>query len=152
MKGNSFFSNITFELSIRGMKMLTIGIYFAVASVVGYILGNLLSKQFVFDKTNTEDTYKYPNTNKGKTELTLYILFHLAITGIFAYIARQFIQLIPFPFDGWRGINPPRGFEGFELKKVAEAKSPYPIMYFMMYCNISLRNKIDHLTVLFNIK
>ena len=147
MKGIFNSSNITFELSIRGIKMITIGIYFALASIMGYILGNMLNKIFIIDTTNTEDNDKHTNT-KSKTELTLYILAHLVITGIIAYIANQFIQLLPFPFEGWKGINPPQGFKGFEINKVTEAKSPYPIIYFMMYCNTSLRNKVDHLTTL----
>ena len=150
MKGNPNFSNIPFELSIRLMKMLTIGVYFAFAGVVGYIFAQLLSKQFAFDNTQTKYTDEYPNTNKGKIELTANILFQLSITGIVAYIARQFIQIIPWPFDGFKGINSPKGFKGFYRAKVAESNSPYPIMFFIMFYNTSLKNKIEHLTVLLN--
>ena len=150
MKGNPNFSNIPFELSIRAMKMLTIGVYFAFAGVVGYIFAQILSRRFVFDNTQTKYTDEYPNTNKGKIELTANILFQLSITGIIAYIARQFIQIIPWPFDGFKGINPPKGFKGFLKDKVAESRSPYPIMFFIMFYNTSLKNKIEHLTALLN--
>ena len=107
-----------------------------------------MSKQFAFDNTISKYTDEYPNTHKGKVDLISNILFQLAVTGIVAYIARQFIQIIPWPFDGFKGINPPKGFKGFYRDKIAESKSPFPIMYFIMYYNTSLKNKIEHLTLL----
>lgn len=148
MKGNPNFSNIPFELSIRGLKLITIGAYVAIGGVIGYIFAQLMSKQFAFDNTISKYTDEYPNTHKGKVDLITNILFQLAVTGIVAYIARQFIQIIPWPFDGFKGINPPKGFKGFYRDKIAESKSPFPIMYFIMYYNTSLKNKIEHLTLL----
>ena len=145
------FTNIPFELSIRGIKVLDIGVMFAIGAVIGYIFGQLLSKLFKFDNTKQSDRAKYCNTTKGKIRLITQILLEISIMGIIMYIARQFIQIIPWPFDGYMGINPPEGFTGYDHNKVAEGKNPLSIVFFIIYYNTSLKNKIAYLDELMTI-
>ena len=143
--------NFLFELSIRGMKMLDIGVLFAIGSAIGYIFGQLLSKLFKFDNTKQTDRDKYCNTAKGRARLITRIILEISFMGIIMYIARQFIQLLKWPFDGYMGINPPSGFKGYDHDKVPESTNPFPIMFFIIYYNTSLKNKIAYLNELMNI-
>jgi hypothetical protein len=132
-------SNIPFELSIRGMKMLDIGVMFTIGALIGYIFGKWFSKRFVFDKT------KYNRTPAGKRKLIFQILLEISLMGMLMYVARQFIQMIPWPFDGFMGINPPASFKGYDHSRVAEGKNPFPIGFFILYYNDSLKSKIVYL-------
>jgi len=135
-------TSIPFELSIRGMKILDIATMFTFGSIIGFTFGKMLSSLFIFDKT------KYSNTFGGKVKLILQIFLEIAIMGAMMYIARQFIQLIPWPFDGFKGINPPASFKGYDHSRVAEGKNPFPIGFFIVYYNDSLRQKIAYLSEL----
>ena len=137
--------NFKFELSIRSIKMLDIAVMFAISSIIGYTFGQLISKVYVFDIHNKKHTSAYKNTTFGKTKLIIHILLVIMLTGIIAYIARQIIQLIPWPFDGYMGINPPSNFKGYNHKLNIESKNPFPLMFFIMYYNHSLKNRIAYL-------
>jgi len=148
MEGNPNWNNIPFELSIRGMKVLNIAVMFSISSFIGYIFGQLLSKMYVFDNKKESDRQKYSKTGAGKRKLIGQILLEISITGIIMYFARQFIQVVPWPFDGFMGINAPNSFKGYDHNKVAESQNPFPLGFFIMYYNDSLRNKVAYLTEL----
>ena len=148
MEGNPNWSNIPFELSIRGMKIIDIGVMFTISSIIGYIFGQLLSKMFVFDNNKESDRKKYSNTGAGKRKLIGQILLEISITGIIMYLARQFIQVVPWPFDGFMGINPPKSFKGYDHNLLAESRNPFPLGFFIMYYNDSLKNKVAYFTEL----
>lgn len=135
-------SNWKHEVSIRTIKMIDIGYLFITASVVGYISARILSHIFKFDKT------KYEKNTKGKIKLALEILIEMGIIGIVIYVSRQFIQALPFAFDGYKGWNPPIGFLGFKHKKLSEYTNPYPIAFFIILFQDSLRQKIAYFTEL----
>ena len=132
-------NNVSFELSIRSMKVLDVGVMFSIGAIIGYIFGKWFSKMFVFDKT------KYNRTTGGIRKLIFQILFEIFLMGMIMYIARQFIQIIPWPFDGFKGINPPTSFKGYDHSKVEEGKNPFPIGFFILYYNDSLKSKIVYL-------
>lgn len=134
--------NIKHELSIRSLKMLDIGYLFMISSVVGYIFARLLSKIFKFDKS------KYKNTKKDKFKLFIQILVEFAIIGIIIYIARQLVQTVPFPFDGWKGLDPPSNFIGYKHTSLKEYSNPYPIAFFIILFQDNLKAKILYFTEL----
>ena len=132
------------ELSIRGLKMLDIAYLFAGASIVGYTSGKLLSNLFKFDKS------KYEKNIKGKTKLAIQILLEMALIGIVIYASRQIIQAMPFPFDGWKGLNPPENFKGYNHKSLKEYANPPAISFFIILFQDSLKAKIAYFTELNN--
>ena len=148
MNDNPGWSNIQFELSIRSMKTLNIATMFTISSFIGFIFGQLLSKMFVFDNKKDSDRLKYSKTGAGKRKLVGQILLEISITGIIMYFARQFLQIVPWPFDGFMGINPPSSFKGYDHDKVAESKNAFPLGFFIMFYNDSLKNKVAYLTEL----
>ena len=54
--------------------------------------------------------------------------------------------MIPFPLDGWKGINPPPEFKGFIHKQLREFGNPYPLAFFIILFQDQLRNKISYFT------
>ena len=138
----TFQSNWKHEVSIRSIKMLDIGYLFFTSSVIGYISARLLSHFFRFDKS------KYEKNIKGKIKLGLEIMIEMAIIGVVIYASRQIIQALPFPFDGHKGWNPPDGFVGFRHKKLREWENPYPIAFFIILFQDSLKAKIAYFTEL----
>ena len=137
-----FKSNWKHEVSIRSIKMIDIGYLFATASVIGYIVARTLSNIFKFDKNN------YEKNTKGKIKLATEIILEMALIGIIIYASRQIIQALPFPFDGNKGWNPPQGFVGFRHKKLREWENPYPIAFFIILFQDSLKAKIAYFTEL----
>ena len=138
----TFTENYTHSLSIRTVKIIDIGYIFAASSIVGYIAARILSKIFSFDKKN------YKKNIYGKIKLAFEILIEMAIIGIIVYIARQFVQALPFPFDGWKGYNSPDGFTGFKHTNLKELQNPYPLAFFIIFFQESLKNKILYFTEL----
>jgi hypothetical protein len=137
--------SLVHEISIRGLKLVDIGYLFMVSSVIGYIFARLLSKIFKFDKS------KYKNTQKDKFKLFIDILVEIAIIGIIIYVARQFVQAAPFPFDGWMGFDSPSDFKGYKHTALKEYSNPYPIAFFIILFQDSLKAKIVYFTELMNL-
>ena len=133
-------SNWCHELSIRGIKMADIALLFILSGVLGYIVAVGLSNFFVYKEEN------YSNTKTGMGKLIMEILLEFALIGILIYASRQLIQAIPSPFDGMKGLCVPKGFNGFIHKKLREWENPYPIAFFIILFQDSLRNKIKLLT------
>lgn len=142
----TFKSNWKHQVSIRSVKMLDIGYLFAAASIVGYISARILSKIFKFDKKKYKKDKDGKVLPKYKAKLGMEILVEMAIVGITVYASRQIIQLLPFPMDGWKGLNPPAGFVGFRHKQLREWQNPYPIVFFIIFFQDSLKAKISYFT------
>jgi hypothetical protein len=136
--------NLTHDLSIRGLKLIDIGYLFTASSIVGYASARLLAHTFPFKKE------KYKKTKQGKIKLALEILLEMAIIGVVFYLARQIIQALPFPFDGWKGINAPSSFKGYNHKSLKEYGNPFPIAFFIVLYQDNLRAKISYFTELNN--
>ena len=131
-----FQDNWKHEVSIRGVKLLTIGYLFAGASVVGYVIARFLSKIFKFDKRNYEKNFK------GKLKLATEIVLEMILIGIIFYLARQITQSLPFPLEGYKGWNPPSDFAGFKQSRLKEWQNPYPLAFFIIFFQDSLKAKI----------
>jgi hypothetical protein len=70
----------------------------------------------------------------------------MGLIGVIAYLARQVVQMVPFPGEGWKGISPPSGFAGYVHKNVREYGNPYPILFFILFFQNQFRNKILYFT------
>lgn len=125
--------------------MLDIGYLFACASIVGYISSRILTRIFTFDKTS------YDLSSYGKIKLGMEIICEIAIIGVVIYISRQFVQALPFPFDGSKGWGYPKGFSGYRHKKLREWENPYPIAFFILFYQDSLKAKITYFTEICNL-
>ena len=143
----TFESNWQHEVSIRGVKMLDIGYLFATSSIIGYVFARILAHIFKFDKKYYEEKLKnnYPKW-KVNLQLIFEIIIEMAIIGIVVYSGRQINQLLPFPLDGYKGLNPPQGFVGFRHKKLREWENPYPIAFFIILFQDALKAKINYFT------
>jgi hypothetical protein len=135
-----FKSNWKHEVSIRSIKILDVGYLFATSSVIGYIVARTLSNIFKFNKKN------YEINAHGKTILAVEILLEMALIGMLVYASRQIIQALPFSLDGNKGWNAPEGFVGFRHKKLREWENPYPIAFFIILFQDSLKAKISYFT------
>ncbi len=137
--------NFAHEFSIRGMKMLDIGVMFVIGSFVGIIFGKMFSKLVRFDsKDVVGNAKKYPNTITGRLKIVGEIMLEIIMYGIVLYIIRQFVQAVPWPFDGWKGLNPPLGFQGYSHKRNSESKNPWSLSFFFFIYQNSLKNKIGY--------
>ena len=142
--------NLKHEISIRGMKMLDIGYMFVIGSIVGIIFGKIFSKFMYFDITDIKgNKKKYPNTTFGKLRLAGEIMLEVAMYGIVLYIIRQFVQGVSWPFDGWKGWNPPVGFKGYDHYRNSESKNPWSLGFFFFIYQNSLKTKISYLFNMF---
>ena len=135
-------TNWQHELSFRSVKMVNIAMLFILASIIGYIISRILSRNFKFDPKN------YPNTPAGKRKLALEIVLEMGFIGVILYLARQIIQLVPFPFEGSKLWNPPKNWVGYRQKTLREWENPYPIAFFVILFQDSLRAKIAYFTKL----
>lgn len=133
-------SNWCHELSIRGIKMLDIACLFILAGVIGYLIAIGLSNIFIYNESD------YENTPTGIIKLSIDILLEIGLIGILIYFARQIVQAVPFPFDGWKGFCCPPGFKGYIHHKLREWENPYPIAFFIILFQNSLKSKIALLT------
>lgn len=117
------------ELVIRSIKILDIAYIFSFYASAGFFLSILLEK--IFPKYSDE---KYKKMSSGR--LLLEICLQFAAIGIIVYITKNLFELIPFPFDG---------IYGYEHSKVKELGSAMPLIYTILYFQISLRDKLLNL-------
>ena len=75
----------------------------------------------------------------------------MAIIGVVIYASRQLVQALPFPLDGNKGWGYPKGFSGFRHKKLREWENPYPIAFFIIFYQDSLKAKITYFTEICNL-
>ena len=146
-KYGDFETNWQHELSFRSVKMLNIAILFICASLVGYIIARILGKTFKFNPKNYQDKDGVV-TPAGKRKLAIEILLEMGLIGICIYLARQIIQLMPFPFEGSKLWNPPKNWVGYRQKSLREWENPYPIAFFIILYQDSLKSKIVYFTQL----
>ena len=135
-------TNWQHELSFTTVKMIDIAYLFILASIVGYIISRILSRSFKFDPKN------YPNTPAGKRKLAIEIVLEIGLIGIAIYLSRQLVQLAPFPFEGSKLWNPPKNWVGYRHKTLREWENPFPIPFFIILFQDSLRAKIVYFTKL----
>lgn len=135
-------TNWKHQLSFTTVKMIDIAYLFILASIVGYIISRILSRSFKFDPKN------YPKNAHGKRKLAIEIVLEIGLIGIAIYLSRQLVQLAPFPFEGSKLWNPPKNWVGYRHKSLREWENPFPIAFFIILYQDSLKAKIIYFTQL----
>lgn len=116
------------DLLMRGIKIIDIGyitvLYIMFSIGIAYITDKVMGK---FDEKKQR--------NKSKVRLTIELICEMWIYGVFIYIVRNLVGLIPFPLDG---------YQGFEHSKVKELTAVNPSVFTFTYILFSdyLKNKL----------
>ena len=117
------------EIVFRSIKMLDIGYVTVLYFIIAYVLGHYLDILFL-------NIYGNNYESKSKIYLILEVLFQITLVGIFAYIGRNIIQLIPSPFDG---------IGGFDHKQLKELSSSAFLLVFIFFFQSNLIEKINYI-------
>jgi hypothetical protein len=90
--------SVPFTLTFLGVKLFDIGY----VTFLFFIFGLIFAKGFdlLYGKFN-KDKYK----NEPKWKLLVEIIVHVFAIGVVAYILRNIVELIPFPFEGVAGFR-----------------------------------------------
>jgi hypothetical protein len=95
-------SDPPYTLLFAGVKILDIGLttayFFIVGLVAAKVCDYIITFLFGDDSKNNWNTYPL-------IPFTLNIVGHLFFIGIVAYVLRNLIHLIPYPFDGVAGFQ-----------------------------------------------
>jgi hypothetical protein len=121
--------NTNDEILFRSVKMLDIGYVTILYFIIAYILGYYLDILFL-------NIYGNDYENKSKIYLTLEVLLQISMVGIFAYIGRNIIQLIPSPLNG---------IGGFDHKQLKELSSSAFLLVFIFFFQKNLIEKIHYI-------
>jgi hypothetical protein len=120
---------LTEDLIIRSIKMVDIGYITVLYFLFAFLL--IIPFNEIYEKLVTLDN-EYKSTEQIFVELILHIWF----LGIAVYIARNLIEKIPFPLDGYRG---------FKHDKVKELHSATVFTLIFFYFQTHMRDKIGYL-------
>lgn len=117
------------EIVIRSIKMLDIGYITAIYVILGMAVALILDR--VFGKYDIAKAEKRPFWM-----LLVEAICHIWLIGVLSYIARNLVELIPFPLDG---IN------GFKHSKVKELTSGGVFLFVLMFYSQNLQERLRYL-------
>jgi hypothetical protein len=121
--------NFTHELIIRSIKIVDLGFTVSIYILLGLIVAKLMDK--IEGPVNHKKIKEKP-FYKILLELILFFWF----VGIFWYIARNIVPLIPFPLDGIFG------YDHFKLK---ELHSTTLFLTMLLLISKNYKEKINYL-------
>jgi hypothetical protein len=115
------------EFVLRSIKIFDVAILTILYFVIGYILSWIINKMYYnFDET------EYHN----KFLVFLEICAQVAILGILIYLIRNFINILPFPFQG---------IYGYEHKNVKELQSGgVAVAFGVFYAQENIKTKLNY--------
>ena len=117
------------DVLIRLNKMIDIGFITTIYFIMGSIVANIITAyQKKFDSKESDKNTLIKNI------FCLIIL--IWINGVLIYIARNLIELIPYPFDN---------FFGFQHKKVKELGAATAFTFVLLYYQPNLNNMMKYL-------
>ena len=123
------------DLTLRSIKIIDIGFIFTIYFALGFILVILTDKVLgKFDPV--------ANNMTSSTVIVIELLFQFWMYGVLCYLLRNFVELIPFPLNGYHV-----GEYTFDHKRVKEISSAWVFGY--VYLTYSTNMK-DRLTFLYN--
>lgn len=118
-------TKVPFTGTFLAVKMLDIGL----VTVYFFIFGIVVAKWF--DYINTLDPVKYEEQHSFV--MFLDIVMQLFLLGIVAYVLRNIIELIPFPFEG---------VAGFRHHRLKELHGGPALEFVLLFFQQNLRKKI----------
>jgi hypothetical protein len=121
------------DIIVRLIKMLNMGYANVIFIIPTIFVATMLDKK-VYSKIHFSKLEK--DEEKEIIPLLGEILIILTINGIVAYILRNILQKLPFPFEG---------VYGFDHMKIMEVRSGAAILVVLMYFATTIVNKIKTL-------
>jgi hypothetical protein len=119
------------DFLIRTNKMIDIGYITTIYFILGAIVANMITK-FQTEFNNKEEDKR----TVIKSSLSLILL--IWTNGVLIYFARNFVELIPYPFDS---------FFGFHHSKVKELGAATAFTFVLLYYQPNLNKMMKYLTV-----
>lgn len=114
------------EIIIRGIKLIDIAYINTIYLTLGAVLSICLDKQLgKFDPKTAEE--------KSVAILSLEVLLHFALLGMFFYIVRNVVEWIPFPLHGKFG---------YDHLKVKELSNAGAFVTVFLLLQVNLKDKI----------
>jgi sterol desaturase/sphingolipid hydroxylase (fatty acid hydroxylase superfamily) len=136
------------EVVIRSIKIVDIAYVYTIYFILGLVGAKL------FDKLNTvlfgkvEEESKKEDLLKVSTEekLKLFgkICLNFALVGIYIYICRNLIELVPFPFQGVYG------YDHMRLKEMTGVNN-FVLGFTVLYFQDSLKKNVTRLRDMFTL-
>jgi hypothetical protein len=126
------------DVVVRGIKLFDIGYTNVMFGIPALFMATFLDKH-VYSKINIG----HAKTDQDKNTLTLLVetMLCLTISGITAYIMRNLLQKIPFPFEN---------VYGFQHMRVMEVRSGAVIAMILLWFSPALLSKIKYLQLKFS--
>ena len=122
------------DLLIRGNKMIDIGFITSIYFILGAIVANMITKFQTEFNNKEEDKRTVINS-------TLRLILLIWTNGVLIYFARNFVELIPYPFDT---------FFGFHHNKVKELGAATAFTFVLLYYQPNLNKMMKYLSVRWN--
>lgn len=122
-------------LFIKIVAILYISFIYGLGSILFSVLTDRYILPSLYDRTEEEMAKK--STTRHVLETTII----LSIYGLIAYIGRNILQEIPFPFDG---------SEGFKYMQVKEVASGGLLLWMLINISPILTNKVKTLRIRFS--
>ena len=122
-------NNVTKDIIIRFIKIMDIGyitaIYFILALVVALSIDKILGP---FDDEK--------NDKKSTLRIIFELILQMWMFGIFIYLSRNLVEIIPSPFNG---------VYGFKHDKVKELHQPFVFSIILIWNSHYFINKVAYL-------
>jgi hypothetical protein len=119
------------DILIRGNKMIDIGFITTIYFILGAIVANLITNFQTEFNNKEEDKRTVINS-------TLRLILLIWTNGVLIYFARNFVELIPYPFDT---------FFGFHHNKVKELGAATAFTFVLLYYQPNLNKMMKYLSV-----
>jgi hypothetical protein len=115
------------EFIIRLIKLFDITYIFSFYVLGAFIHGILLSS--LFKEYNKEEYEK-----KTSIKIFIEICLIFACIGILIYFTKNLFEILPFPFDGYKG---------YKHSKLKEINTAIPLTYTVLFFQRGLRKKMN---------
>ena len=119
------------DILIRGNKMIDIGYITTIYFILGAIVANMITNFQTEFNSKEEDKRTVINS-------TLRLILLIWTNGVLIYFARNFVELIPYPFDT---------FFGFHHSKVKELGAATAFTFVLLYYQPNLNKMMKYLSV-----
>jgi hypothetical protein len=117
------------DILIRANKIIDIGYITSIYFIVGAIIANTL--------TNLQTTFNSEEEDKKMLiSCSLSLIFMVWVNGVLIYVARNLIEMIPYPFNNLFGFKHER------LKEIGKATA---FTFVLLYFQPNLINKMRYL-------
>ena len=117
------------SLVFSSVKIVDIAYVTILYFVTGYMLSQIIDEKF-------KSIFKNYKTDSNRY-LLFQIVLQIAVLGIFSYIFRNIIELIPYPLNG---------VGGYDHLLLKELRGPGLLTFFLILFSYNLQNKITIIT------